>query len=134
MNSVTRWLWFLAWVPIGALGLASLLAAFADPLILAGPAVALGCAYILGRSPAGRSAFWGASSGAATVVLYVAFLNRDGPGEVCTYTAGGSSCSDRWTPWPFLVIGLVCFAGGFVAYSLQGRGEAAKRAAGPRGA
>ena len=52
--------------------------------------------------------------GLSTAPLFIAWLNRDGPGPVCTTTAESISCSDQWSPWPFVALG-VLFAGAGVA-------------------
>ncbi len=66
------------------------------------------CAYLLWRLGFG----WGMAglvSGAAAPLLYVAWLNRGGPGEVCTGDSRALSCTDEWSPWPF-VVGAVVLA------------------------
>lgn len=42
--------------------------------------------------------------GAGLVLLYVAFLHRQGPGEVCTSDAVSTTCVDQLNPWPFLAV------------------------------
>ena len=49
-------------------------------------------------------------------MLYVAWLNRDGPGTVCTSTATETSCGDEWSPWPFVVVAVVLAGAGLVAF------------------
>jgi hypothetical protein len=44
-------------------------------------------------------------AGVAAPALYLAWLNRGGPGEVCRILSGGDeSCVDAWSPWPFVVV------------------------------
>jgi hypothetical protein len=38
------------------------------------------------------------------------WLNRDGPGEVCTTSAHSVACSQEWTPWPFWLTGTLLIA------------------------
>lgn len=52
----------------------------------------------------------GVMAGLALPVLYVAWLNRGGPGEVCRVRGDGQACVDAWSPWPFLGAALVCLA------------------------
>jgi hypothetical protein len=55
----------------------------------------------------------GLVSGLALPVLYVAYLNRDGPGTVCrTGRDGSQACIDEWSPWPWLVVGALTTSGG----------------------
>ncbi|WP_329128994.1 hypothetical protein OG552_01945 [Streptomyces sp. NBC_01476] len=58
----------------------------------------------------------GLLSGAGVLPLYVAFLNRSGPGTVCTSTHGGQSCTDEYTPWPLLAAGLLLLLGGVLLH------------------
>jgi hypothetical protein len=55
-------------------------------------------------------------------VLYVAWLNRDGPGQVCTSTATDTSCADEWSPWPFVALAVVLAGAGVVAFVRGRRG------------
>jgi hypothetical protein len=64
----------------------------------------------------------GLVSGAALPLFSVSFLNRQGPGTVCTSIPGGTSCTDEWNPWPWLVAGIVLMAAGLGVF-LQRRGR-----------
>jgi hypothetical protein len=44
--------------------------------------------------------------------LYVAYLNRSGPGTICTSITGGQSCTDESSPWPWLAVGVGSLLGG----------------------
>ena len=59
---------------------------------------------------------YGLVVGVALPVFYVAYLNRDGPGTVCTADAHGGSCIDEWSPWPFITAGLLLLAVGWVLF------------------
>ena len=52
-------------------------------------------------------------SGVACLVLYLAWLNRDGPGNVCQTTGLETRCVDEYSPWPFLVAAVVLVATSF---------------------
>lgn len=39
--------------------------------------------------------------------LYVAFLNRGGPGERCTSSPDGIECTELISPWPFVVLAVL---------------------------
>ena len=44
-------------------------------------------------------------AGLALAVLYIAWLNKDGPGEVCN--SAGTSCTDQWSPWPLVLVAIL---------------------------
>jgi hypothetical protein len=113
------WGAFAVWCGVGAalcLGVLSILTV--------GPFVLLGtffvCGYLLWRLEFG----WGMAgmlTGASLPVLFVAWLNRDGPGEVCTRTGTSVQCGDEWSPWPFVVASVVLAVAGLVLFSRRGR-------------
>lgn len=61
--------------------------------------------------------------GLAVVPLYIAWLNRGGPGDVCTTLGnGGIRCTQEWSPWPFVAMSLVLVALTAVLVPLMRRG------------
>jgi hypothetical protein len=113
--------WFWAWVLVGggaALGLTAL-----GPLAL-GPTVIVG--LLLATRPAARSSAFGLLTGAGLLLLYVAWVQRAGPGTTCWQTATASGCEEHLNPLPWLTAGLALTAAGFV-------GDARTRRAGTRG-
>jgi len=54
-------------------------------------------------------------SGAALVPLYVAWLNRGGPGQVCTVHGDVTECFGAWSPWPFVAVAAGMVAANVVA-------------------
>jgi hypothetical protein len=109
------WGWFLVWVLLGAalaLGMVSL-----GPLLLI-PVAALGF-FLWSRPPASRSAF-GLLTGAGLPLLYVAWVQRDGPGTTCWHTATGSGCDSHLNPLPWLVVGAALLVAGVVAQARRG--------------
>lgn len=56
----------------------------------------------------------GLAIGAAVTPFYIAFLNRSGPGTICTRTATSTSCSEQWNPWFFVAVGVVFVAVGII--------------------
>lgn len=52
----------------------------------------------------------GVLAGLSLPVLYVAWLNRGGPGTVCHTLEGGEGCTEEWSPWPFLGVATLCLA------------------------
>ena len=102
----------LAWALSGAVLALGLGTAFTPWLLLSVPAV--GLALLLGlRSGTDRRA-WAALAGAGWLPLWLAWLNRDGPGDVCTGSVAASTCTTEGSPWPWLVAGLVMLVGGLV--------------------
>jgi hypothetical protein len=94
--------WFWAWAAVGvagALGLISL-----GPIVL-GPAIIAGGA--MSRSRAGLRSAFGLLAGAGLLSLFVAYVQRDGPGTTCWHTATASGCDQHLNPVPWLVVGLL---------------------------
>jgi hypothetical protein len=105
---------FAGWCVVGAaLTLSILTLLTIGPFVLLVTLMLIG--YLLWRVDFGW-AMAGMISGAGLPVLYVAWLNRDGPGEVCTRTATQVSCTDEWSPWPFVALGVVLLVGGVFAF------------------
>lgn len=109
-----RCAWFWAWVPVGALGVLGVLAL--GTLALA-PALLVG-AVMMRSSIARRSAF-GLLSGAGVSLLFIAYVQRDGPGTTCYHTAMTAGCDSHLNPVPWLLIGLSLFLAGFVGQTLR---------------
>jgi hypothetical protein len=107
---------FVAWAVVGAGACAGVLA-----ILTIGIFVLLLTAAVLTLLllwPGGRTvAAVGTISGAGLMPLYVAYLNRGGPGEVCHAIPGGQECNDAWSPWPWLGVGLVLVAAGIAAFA-----------------
>jgi hypothetical protein len=97
------------WLVVGALvgiGIAALLSIGVLLLALAGVLV-----VIATRTPAlrNRSAL-AIPAGVGLAVLYLAWLNRDGPGNVCETTGSTTTCTDQVSPWPFVAVAVVLVA------------------------
>jgi hypothetical protein len=58
----------------------------------------------------------GLISGLGVPLLYVAYVNRAGPGSICTAVAGGQECNDEWSPWPWLAVGVILLVLGVAAF------------------
>jgi hypothetical protein len=105
-------------VPGGGVALGFLTGMTIGPLFVL-PATALTAAVMVGvlRHHA-LDGIAGLVSGLGLPVLYVAFLNRDGPGDVCrTFADGGQSCRQEWSPWPWLAIGAGLVIGGALLFA-----------------
>ena len=96
------WGRFAAWVALGALlGLGTLSLNIAFALMIVGLAI-----FAWRREPAA----FGVVTGAGLLALWVAWLNRGGPGLACTPT----SCDQLLSPIPWLGAGIALVAAGLV--------------------
>jgi hypothetical protein len=109
-----HWVWFGGWVIVGvgaALGLVSLL------LLL--PVVAA-VAILLSRRASAAQSWWGGISGAGLLLLYVAYVQRHGPGTHCHAIGSrqypGTQCDEYLDPRPWLVMGVVLVVAGVVGF------------------
>jgi hypothetical protein len=120
-GSAAPWGWFVAWFFAGALCALAVVGALTIGIFVIPIAGAL-IAFLATRRGA-TDGISGLVSGLGLPVLYVAFLNRDGPGNICTVSATGSSCTEQWSPWPWLLLGaaLVCLGVVVLARSTRGR-------------
>jgi hypothetical protein len=97
--------WFVAWAIVGVGAALALLGAMTIGLFVA-PVVGLAVVLLL-RAKGSTSGVAGVLAGAAVPFWWVAYLNREGPGEICHANSGGTECTQEWSPWPWLVIGVV---------------------------
>ena len=113
-KSDRSWLWFGAWLLVGggyALGLAALLSI--GILVVA---LTAGATVLLASRRGSHVGLPGALSGPALPLLWIAYLNRGGPGTVCTGTPENGSCTDEWNPWLFLGPGVLLLVAGLVLF------------------
>jgi hypothetical protein len=76
-----------------------------------------GIGWLLASRPAIRRSAFGLASGAGILLLYVAWLQRAGPGTSCWQTASSSGCEQHLNPLPWLLAGIALFVGGIVAHA-----------------
>jgi hypothetical protein len=108
------WLWFTAWLLVGASFAVSLIGIMSIGLfVLPIPVVAT---LLLARRRQTTTGLPGLISGLAVPLLYVAYLNRAGPGTICAAVAGGQECTDEWSPWPWLAAGVILLVVGIAAF------------------
>jgi len=112
-------IWFIAWMLTGAGYALGILGALSiGPYILV---ITVAATIVLATRTGSRVGLPGLISGPSLPLFYVAFLNRSGPGQVCTSTATSQSCADEWSPWPWLAIGVVVLVSGCVWFAMANR-------------
>ena len=114
---------FIAWFLVGSAGVLGILSILTIglPVIVA----AVVGAVVLSRRTSTAAGLPGIVCGAAVPLFYVAYLNRGGPGEVCSTTAAATECVEQWSPWPTLTAGLLLLVGGATWFARQRRHEQA---------
>ena len=110
-------LWFAGWVVVGvgvAFGLVSFPLAWFPAGLLA---------LVLGRDERRMHAAWGCVTGVGVMLLYVAYVQRHGPGEYChaigTAKYPGTECGDYLDPRPWLVAGIALALTGVVGFIIR---------------
>jgi hypothetical protein len=106
---------FLGWTVVGAGGVLSMLTVLTIGIFVL-PCTAL-LAGLLAWRARGRQLGPGLLTGFGLIPLYIAYLNRGGPGSVCTTSALSQSCTQEMSPWPWAAAGL-CLAGAGIALGL----------------
>lgn len=112
-------IWFAVWSVIGAVYALMLLAAMTIGIFLLPAAVLL--TVVTARHRRTLVGLPGLVSGAALPLLYVAYLNRDGPGNVCTTTPTSQTCTEEWSPWPWLAVAVVVVVAGALMFARRRR-------------
>jgi hypothetical protein len=104
--------WFWAWALLGcaaALGFVSL-----GVLVVAPATVVAG---LMASRPVVRRSAFGLVSGVGILLVFVAWVQRAGPGTTCWHTASASGCDQHPNPLPWLFVGLALFVGGIAAHT-----------------
>ena len=110
------WAGFVVFALIGAgfiLGFLTLSVLFVVPIVAA-------VVVVVVRPNLLKSSF-GLMAGTGLVLIYVAYVQRRGPGTVCWQTATASGCDEYLNPWPWLVVGFALVVAGIVAHVSQMR-------------
>lgn len=108
--------WFVAWLVVGV-GIALALSALGFYTV---PLACLAAIALLLRHHGGRAAF-GALVGMGLLALYVAYVQRSGPGTVSWHTTTASGATQYLDPRPWLVAGLLLVGVGLAGTFWRGR-------------
>ncbi|GLW35329.1 hypothetical protein [Actinoplanes regularis] len=127
MESVSRprsgWIWFSGWALVGsAYGLALVGALTIGVYVLP---IAVALTALLAMARPSTPTLSGLLSGAGLPFLFMAYLNRSGPGTSCTETSTGQECTELYNPWFPLTIAVALMAGGVAIYLVLQRRRAA---------
>ena len=106
------WLAFVAWM---AVGFGIVFGFFLFSALVLAAAVLVGVLAAL--QPGLRRGALGLLAGAGAIFLWVAWLNRRGPGTIVTHTATSVSSTDAWDPRPWLASGIVLVVGSVAAHA-----------------
>jgi hypothetical protein len=113
------WLWFAAWLLVGAGWCLALATAMTIGLVFVAPVLLVLTVLLLVALKWGSAVgLPGLFSGPAAVLFLIGYLDRGGPGPVCTTSGTGGGCTDEWDPLPFLVAGSVFLVAGLVLFLL----------------
>jgi len=112
------WAGFLGWMVGGAV---LCFATLSLNLFAAVPVVIIVILAVV-RPALFRSAF-GLLSGVGLMLLFVAFLQRQGPGTTCWQTATAAGCDEHLDPMPWLLAGLALVCIGLLTHSRRMRRE-----------
>lgn len=110
-----EWAWFAAWAAFGCL------VSLAATSLFIALAPILAAAAIVVTPPAIRRNAFGLLAGAAYIPLWVAWVNRQGPGIVRWHTATSSGWQTESAPKPWLVAGVTMIAVGVAGQILLHR-------------
>jgi hypothetical protein len=104
--------WFWAWALVGCASAFGLLVA--GMLALAPVAAVI---WLMASRPTIRRSAFGIVTGVGVPLLYIAWVQRAGPGTTCWQTASASGCDQHLNPLPWLFIGFALFVGGIIAHA-----------------
>jgi glucan phosphoethanolaminetransferase (alkaline phosphatase superfamily) len=123
-GQTARWGWFAAWMIVGA-GYSFGFLSFAGLFVLP---IALLVTVVLLRARSPIVGIHGLVSGLGLPILYIALINRQGPGEICRTTATENYCVSQLSPWPWVITGSILVVIG-LCLSVIKRREVSERVA-----
>jgi hypothetical protein len=84
------------------------------------PALVLG-GLVATRGDASYGSAFGVLTGAGLPLLFVAYVQRDGPGTTCYRTAVATGCAQHLNPVPWLVVGITLVLAGLLTQKHRSR-------------
>jgi hypothetical protein len=79
--------------------------------------------WLLATRPSLRRSWFGVMTGAGVTLLYIAYVQRRGPGTTCWQTATAAGCDEHLNPLPWLIAGAALVLLGFIAQARRMRGR-----------
>ena len=110
--------WFATWSLVGVTWALALIGIASIGLFVLPAAV--GATVVVALRAPSSSGLPGLVTGLALPPLYVAYLNRSGPGNVCTSSHGVQSCIEALDPWPWLGATVVLVTVGIAIFLVHG--------------
>jgi len=121
---------FSLWLVVGAAYAVAALGILTIGILVL-PLALIGNALAARHRPLTPGVF-GLIGGLGVPLLYVGFSNINGPGNVCDHFPGGESCTQEWSPWPWLLAGAVMIVAATVLF-MRSRAPAPPREEGAHG-
>lgn len=118
VRTSATWGEFFIWALLGGVAAFGLLAFGLIALVL----ILLG-GWVATTRPGFRHSGFGILAGVGAAMLYVAYVQRHGPGLVCWHTATESGCDQYANPWPWLLVGALVVLVSFLAHARRMRLE-----------
>jgi hypothetical protein len=123
------WIYFIIWMLVGGAWAMVIVGALSIGIFFI-PVAAIATVFLV-RKPSSRRGIPGLFGGLALPLFYVAYLNRSGPGIVCTKTQStlgvGESCGQQWNPWLWLLASLVLLGVGVAIFIISMRSSKGQR-------
>jgi len=123
------WVYFVIWMLVGASYAMVIVGALSIGIFFV-PIAVIATVFLV-RKPSSKRGIPGLFGGFALPLFYVAYLNRSGPGTVCTQTQStfgvGQSCTQEWNPWLWLAAGLVLLGIGTGIFIVASRSSKERR-------
>ena len=120
------WAWFVVWIFVGLVMMFVFLRVLTVGVYIL--LIGAGLALVVATRRGSTARLPGLLSGASLRMFYVAYVNRGRPGNICrSFADGGSECGEHWSPWPFLVLGVLTLTGGLSVFLRSSRAPAIVR-------